>query len=74
MHTSSSMQGLLKEKLYREFLSRFWACNERDGFPIQVREFDQVMGMMKIDLRLDQSSLVGVPEQKQCIDVLPSTG
>ena len=35
---------------------------------------NQVMSMVKIDLWLDQSNLVGVPEQKQCIDVLPPTG
>jgi len=42
---------------------------------IAVKTVDHhVMSMMKIDLRLDQSSLVVVPEQKQCIDVLPPTG
>ena len=34
----------------------------------------QVMSMMKVDLRLDQSNLIVVAEQKQCIDVLPPTG
>ena len=34
----------------------------------------QVMSMMKIDLWFDQSSLVAVPEQEQCIDVLPPAG
>ena len=57
VHTSSSMQGLLKEKLYRDFLSRFWACNEKDGFPIQVREFDQVMGMIAGGQRLLQNEM-----------------
>ena len=57
VHTSSSMQGLLKERLYRDFLSRFWACNEKDGFPIQVREFDQVMGMIAGGQRLLQNEM-----------------
>lgn len=57
VHTSSSMQGLLKERLYRNFLSRFWACNEKDGFPIQVREFDQVMGMIAGGQRLLQNEM-----------------
>ena len=57
VNTSSSMQGLLKERLYRDFLSRFWACNEKDGFPIQVREFDQVMGMIAGGQRLLQNEM-----------------
>ena len=57
MNTSSSMQGVVKEQRYREFLSRFWACNERDGFPLQVREFNQVMDMIAGGQRLLQNEM-----------------
>ena len=57
MNTSSSMQGAVKEQRYREFLSHFWACNERDGFPLQVREFNQVMDMIAGGQRLLQNEM-----------------
>ena len=57
MNTSSSMQGAVKELRYREFLSHFWACNERDGFPLQVREFNQVMDMIAGGQRLLQNEM-----------------
>ena len=57
VHTNSSMQGLAKERRYREFLSRFWALNQKDGFPLRIREFDQVMGMIAGGQRLLQNEM-----------------
>ena len=57
VHTNSSMQGLVKERRYREFLSRFWALNQQDGFPLRIREFDQVMGMIAGGQRLLQNEM-----------------
>ena len=57
VHTNSSMQGLAKERRYREFLSRFWALNQQDGFPLRIREFDQVMGMIAGGQRLLQNEM-----------------
>jgi len=57
VHTKSSMQGLVKERRYREFLSRFWALNQQDGFPLRIREFDQVMGMIAGGQRLLQNEM-----------------
>ena len=51
------MQGLVKERRYREFLSRFWALNQQDGFPLRIREFDQVMGMIAGGQRLLQNEM-----------------
>ena len=57
VHTNSSMQGLAKERRYREFLSRLWALNQQDGFPLRIREFDQVMGMIAGGQRLLQNEM-----------------
>jgi len=51
------MQGLKREAQYRDFLRRFWQCNQRDGFPIQLREFEQVLGMVGTEQRLLQNEL-----------------
>jgi len=57
VHVTSSMQGLLRERQYREFLRRFWVCNRRDGFPIELREFQQVLEMMHGGQRLRQNEM-----------------
>jgi len=57
VHTHSSMQGLSREQQYRAFLTRFWDCNRRDGFPIHLREFDQVLGMVQGEQRLLQNEM-----------------
>jgi uncharacterized protein len=57
VHTQSSMQGQSREKQYRSFLSHFWDCNRRDGFPIHLREFDQVLGMIQGEQRLLQNEM-----------------
>ena len=57
VNAQSSMQGLKREAQYRDFLRRFWQCNQRDGFPIQLREFEQVLGMVGTEQRLLQNEL-----------------
>ena len=57
VNAHSSMQGLKREAQYRDFLRRFWQCNQRDGFPIQLREFEQVLGMVGTEQRLLQNEL-----------------
>ena len=57
VNTKSSMQGSESEGQYRRFLQRFLACNEADGFPVQLREFDQVIDLIQRDRRLNQNEL-----------------
>ncbi|KGG36272.1 putative arylsulfatase regulatory protein [Prochlorococcus sp. MIT 0703] len=56
-HTSSSMQGYEREEQYRQFLQTFWQLSEQDGFPIVLREFDQVISLIREDRRLNQNEL-----------------
>ena len=51
------MQGLQREMQYRAFLRCFWECNKRDGFPIQLREFSQVLEMIDCGQRLRQNEM-----------------
>lgn len=57
VHTHSSMQGRDREEQYRHFLTCFWNCNRRDGFPIHLREFDQVLGLLQGEQRLTQNEM-----------------
>ena len=57
IHAYSSMQGREKEEQYRHFLTRFWDCNRRDGYPINLREFDQVLSLLQGDQRLNQNEM-----------------
>ena len=57
VNARSSMQGLQREMQYRAFLRRFWECNQRDGFPIQLREFSQVLEMIDCGQRLRQNEM-----------------
>ena len=57
VNVRSSMQGLTRESQYRTFLQRFWQCNQRDGFPIQLREFTQVLEMIDYGQRLRQNEM-----------------
>ena len=57
VNTRSSMQGLQREMQYRAFLRRFWECNQRDGFPIQLQEFSQVLEMIDCGQRLSQNEM-----------------
>lgn len=57
VHTHSSMQGQEREAQYREFLRRFWRLSEQDGFPVVLREFDQVIGLIQGEQRITQNEL-----------------
>ena len=57
VHTSSSMQGPEREQQYRQFLSRFWQLSAADGHPVQLREFEQVIGLIQRNQRLNQNEL-----------------
>ena len=57
IHTSSSMQGQDREEQYRHFLRTFWDLSEQDGFPVILREFDQVIGLIQDQRRMQQNEL-----------------
>ncbi|MFO7629970.1 MAG: cyclophane-forming radical SAM/SPASM peptide maturase GrrM/OscB [Prochlorococcaceae cyanobacterium] len=57
VHTSSSMQGKEREEQYRDFLRSFWQLSEQDGFPVVLREFDQVIGLIQGNQRMMQNEL-----------------
>lgn len=56
-HTSSSMQGHQREEEYRQFLRIFWQLSEQDNFPVVLREFDQVIDLIRSNQRLNQNEL-----------------
>ncbi len=57
VNTSSSMQGVEKEEQYRQFLRVFWDLSEQDGFPVVLREFREVIHMVRNNQRLNQNEL-----------------
>jgi uncharacterized protein len=57
VHTSSSMQGREREGQYRAFLEQFWRLSEADGHPLRLREFEQVIGLIQREQRLNQNEL-----------------
>ena len=57
VHGHSSMQGPRREAQYKHFLQRFWQLNEQDGFPVTLREFEEVIGLIGADCRLRQNEL-----------------
>ena len=57
VNTSSSMQGAEKEEQYRQFLRVFWNLSERDGFPVILREFRDIIDMVRHNQRLNQNEL-----------------
>ena len=56
-HTSSSMQGFEREEQYRQFLQTIWQLSEQDGFPVVLREFDQVISLIRENRQLNQNEL-----------------
>ena len=46
INTSSSMQGSEMEEKYRDFLRAFWRLSEQDGYPVVLREFEQVISCL----------------------------
>jgi uncharacterized protein len=57
INTTSSMQGREREEQYRQFLRAFWRLSEQDGFPVVLREFDQVIGLIQENQRMTQNEL-----------------
>ncbi len=57
INTTSSMQGKEREEQYRQFLRTFWQLSEQDGFPVVLREFDQVIGLIQENQRMTQNEL-----------------
>jgi len=57
IHTSSSMQGSEMEAKYRNFLHAFWNLSEQDGYPVILREFDQVISLIQGNQRMTQNEL-----------------
>ena len=57
IHTSSSMQGSEMEAKYRNFLHSFWSLSEQDGYPVILREFDQVISLIQGNQRMTQNEL-----------------
>ena len=57
INTSSSMQGADMEAKYRDFLRAFWRLSEQDGYPVILREFDQVISLIQGNQRMTQNEL-----------------
>jgi uncharacterized protein len=57
VHTRSTMQGAQREEQYRQFLRTFWRLSEQDGFPVVLREFDQMIGLIQGERRMRQNEL-----------------
>ncbi len=57
INTTSSMQGAAMEAKYRDFLRAFWRLSEQDGYPVVLREFDQVIGLIQDNQRMKQNEL-----------------
>lgn len=57
VHGSSSMQGIEQEERYYTFLQTFWQLSARDGFPVVLREFEQLLGLMESRRRLSDNEL-----------------
>ena len=57
IQTSSSMQGADMERKYRDFLRAFWRLSEQDGYPVVLREFQQVISLIQgNDIIIDAKS------------------
>ena len=57
INTSSSMQGQEMEARYRDFLRAFWRLSEQDGYPVVLREFQQVISLIQGNERMAQNEL-----------------
>ena len=57
INTSSSMQGSAMEEKYRDFLRAFWRLSEQDGYPVVLREFEQVISLIQGNARMTQNEL-----------------
>ena len=57
INTSSSMAGSIMEAKYKDFLRTFWRLSEQDGYPVVLREFEQVISLIQGDRRMTQNEL-----------------
>lgn len=57
VNTISSMQGHAMEDSYRNFLRTFLRLSEKDGHPVVLREFDQVIDLIQGNQRMKQNEL-----------------
>ena len=57
INTSSSMAGSNMEAKYKDFLRTFWRLSEQDGYPVVLREFEQVISLIQGDRRMTQNEL-----------------
>ena len=57
INTSSSMLGGAMEAKYSNFLRAFWRLSEQDGYPVVLREFDQVITLIQGNQRMTQNEL-----------------
>ena len=57
INTSSSMAGSNMEAKYKDFLRTFWRLSEQDGYPVVLREFEQVISLIQGDRRMKQNEL-----------------
>ena len=42
---------------YRDFLRAFWHLSEQDGYPVVLREFQQVISLIQGNQRMTQNEL-----------------
>ena len=47
--------GQEMEARYRDFLRAFWRLSEQDGYPVVLREFQQVISLIQGDRRMKQN-------------------
>ena len=45
------------EEKYRDFLRAFWRLSEQDGYPVVLREFEQVISLIQGNARMTQNEL-----------------
>ena len=45
------------EAKYKDFLRTFWRLSEQDGYPVVLREFEQVISLIQGDRRMKQNEL-----------------
>ena len=57
INTSSSMQGSEMKEKYRDFLRAFFRLSEQDGYPVVLREFEQVISLIQGNERMTQNEL-----------------
>ena len=51
------MAGSIMEAKYKYFLRTFWRLSEQDGYPVVLREFEQVISLIQGDRRMKQNEL-----------------